>query len=306
MLAISLLISAWGCDRYDPDGVSVSPPCAEQRIELLRPRRDIEDAYVDSWIVAELACEAPEAELVLTGPEGALDGTLSLHKSELQRRLRPSPRLAPDTPYSGRIDTADGFRRWSFTTSSTGAPVGGALDGLGAAVEPGGGDLLDPPGAGWLLAEELGAMSPVIQARGDADQTWPVRLGARSGDADEGSQDGSRRTWDIELQWNDPFFQSAPVDLRWRLDTFALVLEDAVLRGAVDPGTSRIDGFSIEALWDTREAEAALGAGSLCEADTDGQGEGCVPCRDLEVACLPFLVVHAPGQPWPGSLTEVQ
>lgn len=307
MLALPLLLVGSSCDRYDPDGVAVAPPCAEQRVDLLRPRRDSDNAYVGSILVAELACVAPEGVLALSGPGGAVDGPVTLHRSDLQRRLRPTEYLEPETTYTGRIDTDAGFRDWSFTTSATGPSVGDQLD-LGAAMHPDQGVLLDPPGAGALLVDELAAFQPVLVLGQAEVGRLPARLGARTGAVAEGTQDGSRSTWDLELRWTDPHFRSEPVDLRWRLDSLALVLEDAVLRGGVAPTLDRVDGFSIEAMWDTRDAEGALGdgPGSLCTADVDAGGDGCVPCRDLEIACLPFLLVHAPGQAWPGTLTEVQ
>lgn len=298
------LLSA--CERFDDEGVWIRQDCESgQTVELLRPFEGSQDAYVGSWIVGEVECEAPELALSVTRRGGQeVLGELTSHRQQRQLRLRPTDYLAPNSDYTARMETDDGNREWSFTTSATGTAVGGAVGGVAAAGLGADATVLEPAGAARLLRPELASWKPALQLLSDVTgDTLTARLGAWTGEVDDGVQDGARSTRDLTLTWEDPHFRSVPTDLRIRLDDVTLALEDATVGAAVEPGAGGLQGLWIDARWDTREAAAALG--DLCQADVDGWGPGCIPCRDGEASCLAFLVVHVPQTAWPGSLVEV-
>jgi hypothetical protein len=299
----TLLVS--GCDRYDPDGVFVRTDCEQQRVELKRPFEGTDQAFAGSWIIGQVVCVAPEATLVLKTQSGqVVPGSLTRHLDDRQLRLKPDEPLLPNSTYTARVDTDDGHRAWSFTTSATGSDVGIALTGIAAAADPSSGLLLDPIGFGPHLMAELESMRPALQLLSDVESSSLLgRLGAWTSSLDSGTQDGSRSTFDATLVWSDPYFESERFDVRWRLENLPLVLEDATIGGGVQPGPGSLEGFWLSGTWDTRDAQAALG--DVCAADIDGGGDGCIPCRDGAEECLPFLLVHVPQSPWPGTLTQV-
>ncbi len=304
--ALSLaLIAAPGCDRFDEEGVLLRSDCEQQRIAQLVPRDGELEVPPNAWIVGEVACAAPEATLTLQTQGGQpVAADVTRLRGDRQLRLRPAAPLIPSSRYNARLDTDDGHRAWSFVTSATGTPVGAAVAGLAGAGAAEQGVVLDPAVGASALEDEWGALRPALQLLSDADEgPNAARLGAWAGEPAEGIQDGARSTADLSIVWDDPWFQSEPIDLRLRLLNLPLVLEDAVIGGAVRPGAAGLDGLWIEGSWDTREAEAALG--DLCAADAALDGDGCGPCRDGAAACLPFLLVQVPVAPWPGDLVAV-
>ncbi len=295
-----------GCERYDEDGIYVRTGCEEQRVARLRPEDGASNAYVDGWVVGEVECTAPESTIELrTQANRVVDAVITRHLAERQLRVRPNEPLAPNSTYVARMETDDGHREWSFVTTRTGTAVGGELLGITAAADSTGGLLLEPAGVATTLFEEIATMRPALELLSDAASgELTARLGAWTGAVETGTQDGSRATTELTLSWQDPFFESQPTDLRWRLVNFALVLEDAVVGGAVQPGAEGLEGFWLQGTWDTREAAASLG--DVCTADLEGDGVGCGPCRDGAEDCLPFHLVHVPQVAWPGTLVEVQ
>ncbi len=298
----ALLLSLAGCDRYDPDGVWIRSDCEEQRVARLVPSDGEVSVYVGGWVLGQVACSAPEATLELTTQSGqAVAGELTRHREYRQLRLRPDQPLVSNARYTALMETDDGNREWSFTTSSTGTAVGDDVADLSGAALASQGALLDPAAGLEPLDVEFDALKLALRLLSDAD-SGPngLRLGAWSGDAADGVQDASRPTVDLGLEWADPHFSTEPSDLRLRLANLPLVLEDAVLGGGVRPGGGALDGLWLQGRWDTREAMPALG--DLCAADLEELGEGCGPCRDGVEACLPFLLVHVPVAAWPGDL----
>lgn len=301
-LSLALLAPTLGCDRYDEDGIFVRTGCDEQRVARIHPMDGGTTAFAGGWIMGQLACTAPEATLTVRSQANrAVEGAVTRHLADRQLRLRPTEPLAPNSTYIALIETDDGDKEWDFVTTATGTAVGTELAGITTAMDAAGGVLLDPAGVGPALSDEVAAMRAALELRSDADADGvQARLGAWTGEVDSGTQDFLRPTAELLLTWDDPFFQSAPQDLRWRLVNFTLVLEDAVIGGGVLPGAESLDGFWMGGRWDTRGAQAALG--DLCAADRDADGAGCVPCRDGEEQCLAFLLVAVPQVDWPASL----
>ena len=305
-LSLAFVAASAGCGPYDEVGIYLRTGCDLQRVSRLHPADGSADAFARGWIMGQLACTAPESTLTLrTQANRPVEGLVTRHLADRQLRLRPVEPLAPNSTYTALMTTDDGDKEWDFVTTATGTAVGTELAGLATAMDPVGGVLLDPAGAGPGLGDEVAAMRAALELLSNADSGgFTARLGAWTGPVDSGTQDFTRRTAELDLTWNDPFFQSEAKDLRWRLANLTLVLEDAVVGGGVMPGAASLDGFWLQGLWNTREAQAALG--DVCGADLAADGPGCVACRDGEAECLPFLLVHVPQVDWPASLLVVE
>ena len=131
------------------------------------------------------------------------------------------------------------------------------------------------------------------------------RLGSLMSETD--LQDTNWQTIDRAFDWQAPYFSFGPLNLRWPLGGWTLVLEQTVLRGAPHPVLGGIGAVNIEALWDTREADMALGGsvGALCAHALQNDGAGCVPCADGSEACLDLLLLNVPTRIWTGDLQQV-
>ncbi len=309
LLYIALIAGlAGGCDDYfDPDGVVLTPDCDQpQKVNTIRPRDADDDAYVDGYIVVSLQCPVQTGIItVRTLADEPVTGLLNLHHGGRQVRFRPSPGLEPNTTYDAFLDTPDGFRDWRFQTSDLGRPTGTnelawvAVSMLGAR-----GTLLDPPGVTEALQDELGDFNTVLQLTSDATgATVNARLGGFL-PADEGDpQDPAQPVVDATAAWGDPTVTLGPVDLVWRMDGWSMALEQATWTVALDSDLTGGGGGGgqLEAMWDVRQVAPVFGEDpclTAAELDTP-----CTACADGTPACLPFLLVHTPANPWFGTLT---
>jgi hypothetical protein len=301
-----VIFGALGCEGYyDTEGESAYS-CEGQRIDRIRPRDEGDEAYVDGWVFAMLACPVDSAVITVRTSQGeSATGLVNVHHGGRQVRFRPSPRLRTRTPYDAHLETVDGFHDWRFTTSALGEPVGDELAGTALVLRPWTGVLLDPPGLDEQLGDALEDFHPAIQFMTDATGALvQARLGGVSIDDEGDPQDMDRPVIDLEATWDDPFWRFGPIDLTWQLDGFPLVLSSVWISGAVAPGLEGGGGVAIEARWDTRPADDLLGGGpgSLCEAAVEAGLDACEPCDDGEPACMPLHVVHAGANPWFGTL----
>ncbi len=309
LVAIALI----GCDRYDDSGVFVSAPCAEQSVEQLHPAHDPDHLDDDTWIGdliwVDLECPAPGATLALNGPNGGVAGSTFIQHGGRQILFEPAAFLQPDAYYAAHLETGDGVRDWEFGTSSLGAPIQVGLTERALALHPAQGALLDPPGfLDDLLPALQAGLHPVIQFLGEpSGGLVPLRLGGRLDARATAQQDLVDRTWDLNAAWTDPVWAIGPIDMTWELFDFALVLEGAVLEGAVASDLGSGGGGRLEALWDTRPADDALGTGpgSLCARAQAASDVGCTDCADGVAACLPLSVRSIPGDAWSGVLQVV-
>jgi hypothetical protein len=308
--AASFRLAACG-DSFDNEGIVVESSCAEQSVDALRPRDDEDEAYADGWVWADLACAAPRSVITVERLNGdSAPGLVSVQHAGRQVRFRPAPRLSPQTTYVAHLDVGDAYRDWRFTTSTLGRPLGAALDGRGLAVLPETIEVLDPPGLAEALGEALAGWYPVLQFLGEPQGGGvAMRLGARAGMEPASGQDLSQATTDLVANWDDPYFRLGPFRLDHALPEGRLVLEDAVVAGAVrDAGwDSGGGGISLQGRWDTRWLEDAIGSGpgSLCDAAEAAGAAACEPCDDGGAACLAMLLVHGPAAGWTGVLAGV-
>lgn len=302
----ALLLLLVGCDRYDDQGVLVAPPCDEQSVEKLHPPKDTDAAWVGGLVWVNLACAAPESTMSLAGPNGSVAGSTFIAHGGRQIRFEPATWMDREANYVARLDTSDGYREWNFRTSALGAPVTAELTERALALHPAQGALLDPPGfLDDLLPALQAGLHPVVQFLGEpANGRVPLRLGGRLDARPSAGQDLDDMTWDLDATWADPVWAVGPIDMTWELFDFPLVLEDAVLEGAVAADIGSGGGGTLEARWDTRTADESLGTGpgSLCERSLTTSGAGCVPCRDGTEACLPLSVRSIPADAWGGVL----
>ncbi len=303
---LPLLLLAACDDYYDSEGEVVGPGCDAQRIEQLRPRNDDTSAYVDGYVFAELACPARNGVLTVRGLDGSpAQGLVNLHHGGRQLRFRPNPPLDTETTYQVRLDTADGFREWRFRTSDVGEPTGSDVAGVALAILANQAAVLDPPGFETILLDAFDDLHPVVQFMGNASGgTVPVRLGGYLPQEEGDPQDVSQVVVDASANWDDPFFRFGPADLTWEFVGWTMVLEDAVWTGAIASDRLGGGGGALQALWDTRPADEALGTGpgSLCAISAESGDIPCEACADGAPACLPLHVVHMPANPWYGTL----
>ena len=309
LLLLLLLPALSACDRYDGDGVLVTPPCDEQRVEKLQPPNQSSDAWIGGLVWVDLSCTAPTGSLSLAGPSGSVAGSIYLAHGGRQIRFEPAAPMVPDANYVARLDTTDGYREWEFRTSALGPPVAASLTERALALHPAQAAVLDPPGFIDILPAALqSGLHPVIQLLDEpANGQVPLRLGGRLDARATAGQDLDERTWEFQATWEDPVWSIGPFDLRWPLFDFELVLEDATWEGALATDIGSGGGGQLEGLWDIRPAEGTLGSGpgSLCDQALTASGEGCTACRDGAMACLPFSVHSVPGEAWGGVLQTV-
>mgnify|MGYP007046915597 CR=1 FL=1 len=308
-LPLLVVVLFAGCDRFDESGVFVSPPCEDQAVEQLHPANGAEDVWVGGLIWVDLVCPAPGATMSLNGPAGAVAGSTFIQHGGHQILFEPAAWLQADANYVARLDTADAYREVAFATGSLGQPLQAALNERALALHPAQGALLDPAGFLADLPPALQAgLHPVVQFLGDpSGATLPLRLGGRLDSRATAGQDLDDTTWDLSARWEDPIWTVGPLDMTWQLFDFPLVLEGAVLQGVLATDAGSGGGGSLDALWDTRPAEDVLGtgAGSLCGRNGAAGGDGCVPCADGRVSCLPFALRSIPAEAWGGVLQVV-
>jgi hypothetical protein len=162
--------------------------------------------------------------------------------------------------------------------------------------------ILDPPGLDGRLSAEFADFNTVIQLTSNVEgATVNARLGGFL-PADEGDpQDPLQPVIDSTARWDDPVVTLGPVDLTWQMPGWTLRLEQATWTVALDADLSGGGGGQLEAMWDVRDISAVFG-NEPCGAAA-AFGTLCTACADGVPACLPFLMVHTPANPWLGTLT---
>ncbi|MCO4772460.1 MAG: hypothetical protein KDA24_20675 [Deltaproteobacteria bacterium] len=301
-LLLLLPLLAAGCDRLDGEGVYVADACEEQVARQLHPGGGAADAWVRSIVWADVACADLSASLSLSQGGEEVPGASETAHGGYQVRFTPDGFIQPGTTYDARLDTTAGFIEWQFETSTLGDPVGSDLSERALALFPSRAGVLEPAG----FREELprlieAAMHPVLQFQGEPSGGGvALRIGGRAEEAVASEQTPSVVPRDIVGGWQDPRWQGGPVDLRFPGGSWALVFEDAELGGAVAPGVAGGGGGSFQGRWDLREVGDGLGDAfaSPCVVNTRSGGEGCVPCRDGALACLPVDLRDVPAEAW--------
>lgn len=299
-LALASLLLFVGCERLDGDGVLVVPPCEQQAAEALHPWVDMPDAPVDALVWADLACADPSAALTLEGPDGLVAAEGSLTFAGRQVRLQPDALLTPWSLHTASLQTAVGEASWTFSTGAPLAPISASLSERSLALQPRLGASLEPPGLRDALADLLAAGPHlVLQLSDPQGASMAVRLGARQGD-DPASGPVASGVTNLTAGWADPRLTLPPQTLR---DTDGVVVLEGVtlwitLADDAASATARMAG-----LWDVRPALDAMELDDApCLLSEEAGGDGCVPCADGAMACLPFDLRSIPARAWGGVL----
>lgn len=188
--------------------------------------------------------------------------------------------LDPNTNYTATVDFGCGTDSVSWTTSPTGGPVLTDPAGLVYDVDLAGGQWVEPPGVGELIAAQLGGTRVLLSPTARSADTIEMlaALGTVAG------QDPCNPTIAFPpADWADPYFEiTAPV-LPLGVGGFVFDIEDARLSGAFVPDASAIEGGTLAGTVDTRPLNDMLGLGTAPDATCQllsTFGVSCVACSD--------------------------
>lgn len=258
------------------------------QVESVWPAEGATDAFYRTAIEIRFDDGAPAA-VTVQGPDGEVTGAAT--RDDDVTWFVPDAPLRPESAYQVYVSTECDRFSWEFTTSSAGLPVDQAvLDGGTWAVDIGSGRVIEPAGVGGL-----------IQPYMDDEVTYLVGLTA--GEAapaltgSEGTPDGVQEcTSPMDLpvgHWDDGWFTTLPTDAV-QLGT-AFNLQGLTLSGAFTPDGARIEGVTLDGLWDTRLVVLdGVEGEDLCDL-LPSLGLECVPCADGFRECVPLRVtdLHA-------------
>ncbi len=304
LLFALLLVATTACgDGFDGVGLIH----CEQAIESQFPAPSTPNTFAGGWIVIDLHCPASEPSLRFQPQAGeGWQVPTELGRNGLQVRAEPSVPLEPEARFIIEFDDVSFADNWLLTTSSLGSPLEYALNSHSEELLLNEGRLLSPASLAEDLLDRIHQVRPVVEFLDEPTaSTVAGRLGSLMSETD--LQDTNWQTIDRAFDWQAPYFSFGPLNLRWPLGGWTLVLEQTVLRGAPHPVLGGIGAVNIEALWDTREADMALGGsvGALCAHALQNDGAGCVPCADGSEACLDLLLLNVPTRIWTGDLQQV-
>ena len=304
LLFTLLAVTSTACgDAFDNEGLIH----CEQAIEAQFPAPATPNTFAGSWIVIDLHCPVSAPILRIQTPDGQpWELPTQLKQDGRQVRALPSVPLEPETRFIVEFDDGSFSKSWLLTTSSLGSPIEYPLSKHSEELLIDEGQLLSPASIAGELLDRLHPVRPVIEFLGEPTaSTITGRLGALMSETD--LQDTNWQTVDRTFNWQMPYFNFGPLDLRWPLEGWALVLEQTIFRGAPHPVLGGIGAVNIEALWDTREADVMLGGsvGALCAYTLENDGVGCVPCSDGSESCLDLLLLDVPTQLWTDELQQV-
>ena len=304
VLALALVCAALvGCDDYfDSEGLEH----CNQQLASRYPEPGTQDAFAGGWLIVGLDCPATQPTLTLRRPgSGPYELTVQEAHGGRQLRVVPAVPLFPESTYNVELSSGDEHWGWLFTTDALGSPIEYPLAGHSEEFLLDQGQLLSPPGMEEILRDPLQEVRPVLQFLLEPGITsFAGRLGALM--AQGNHQDSDWPTFDRNFPWDAPYFSLGPLDLNWNLPGWQLVLEAVMIRGTPHPVLGGMGAVTIHGLWDTRNADVALGgsSGSLCALAADGEGEGCIPCTDGSVSCLELVLLDVPTRNWPGDLSQ--
>jgi len=211
--------------------------------------------------------------------------------------------LAPNARFIIGFEDSGFDDSWSLSTSSLGSPLSYPLLGHSEELLLDQGLLFSPASLLQTFIGGIHSVRPVIQFLAEPSaSTISGRLGSLLSESNQ--QDDSWPTIDRSFDWQAPYFSFGSLNLRWALQGWSLVLEQARISGTTHPVLEGTGAINIEALWDTREADSLLGgaAGALCDFDLQQGGQGCIPCADTSESCLELLLLDVPTRYWPDEL----
>jgi len=298
-----------GCDGSDPVVEDDGPPLADL-IEAI-PDPDGQD-QLHPWRPVELEFDRPidDLELLLSGPAGAIDGTLSSDTPGRWWTFRPWELLETSTVHALEVawrtypDSQPQTRSWGFTTTDLGEPVDpDGLAGRVFLVDPGEATFVSPPDVGAIIGLQLAGRPLVlgIDGVGPSDEDglellWG-RLLWRSTCWPTGRySEPTALWWDGARAWATPEDHPPSTVLSEGL------VWDLEIDGWIAPEGRSIEGLRMGALVDTAPADALIedgepGAycgvievtvGDLCEPCPDGSSEFCLGVEFVEARGLPL------------------
>ncbi len=276
-------------DGGTTDGGTTAAECTAA-VLWLDPADGDEAVPTDAGISAgfsEPARSIDDISITVTGPDGDLDGSLSLSDDGLSATFLPAAELAFDTPYLSTVTACDTFAQASFTTLTPPLDATTVLDktyvlGLGDATwnAPAGMEILLPT-LGLDTASLMAYVEDVnvdkellymVGAIGFEDRTgtvvqYPCAEPARFPEADFS---------------DNPLFEAGPGELRLDTDFGDVPLYDLYFYGTFSADGSQIQDMRVTALLDVRNIEYS----GLSGCDIVGLFVTCEPCPDSAVECV--------------------
>lgn len=300
-LCLFFIVVASGCAAgLDTEGLFH----CDQAIEGQFPSPGTPDAFAGGWIILDLHCPVREPTLSVQPQQGSpWELTTQVVREGLQVRALPGMPLAPNARFIIGFDDSGFDDSWLLSTSSLGSPLSYPLLGHSEELLLDQGLLFSPASLSQTLIGGIHSVRPVIQFLAEPTaSTISGRLGSLLSESNQ--QDDSWPTIDRSFDWQAPYFSFGSLNLRWALQGWSLVLEQARISGTTHPVLEGTGAINIEALWDTREADSLLGgaAGALCDFDLQQGGQGCIPCADTSQSCLELLLLDVPTRYWPDEL----
>jgi hypothetical protein len=294
VLAAAMLAACSGGKDTGPTGDTGGTPgddddACENSVVTRFPVSGDADVFYKTDVRFSLEAEEADASITVTDGAGAVvDGQTTVAGTLVT--WDGTADLAPSTAYTATLSYSCGEDAISFTTSNTGEPTGGGLEGRVYALDLAGGDWVEPPGVGPLLSSQLGDTQVLVSPLA-LDATSITMIGA-IGSA--GIQDLCSPTLPFPpADWTDPYFSLAAPALDLVVAGFTVTIQDLDLSGAFAPDASRIQGAALKGTIDTRPLGVAFDLGTAPDAVCQlvaTFGVACQECGDGEPYCLSVYI----------------
>jgi len=279
------------------------PDCGAVVINAL-PEPGDDDFFAGSLLFVQFDRAPDTASLILTGPDGVVDGDVTATNGDRVHWLVPDEDLQPLSDYVLAVDwtpTTCGTLEIAFSTSAHGLPVDDAddlpsntfeLDLFSATI-------VQPPGVGPILQSlmvdtsilfrPLETSAPaegelhVVGALGDlGDGTLRQDLCSESFPFTYGPDGLYGTPDDAPATWNDPMLELGPTDFDLVVQEVPFTIQELELRGTFHPDLRDLKGGTFEGLIDTRPLAVLIdpnaGPNAMCELMEDTIGVSCEEC----------------------------
>lgn len=305
------LLTACG-ERPSLDGESgvEAPPCDNTVVP--HPEDGETWAYYRTTVEADLRLPDPSARIVVRSPSGAVvDGTTTIETSRHYAEgasvvFAPDQPLTTNTEYAASLSWACGVTEWTFTTSSTGSPIGVSdLSQPTYYVDLDWGRWIVPAGWGELITQFIpkGLMIGIADVQGDSI----VAIMAPYSPTEYVQDECVPTETVLGSMVANPYFE---IDGRGAIfDLGAVRLLSPVITGAIAPTTEWLEGVTVVGqmdVWPLMELihldESCVSGGAGWPACRDTQCDTltsglCIPCIDGSGStCFDFRIDNGAGE----------
>lgn len=301
VLMVTTLVACGGDGSTDtPAGDDDDDTGCSNSILSQFPASGDQDVFYKTGVRFSLAAADASAVITVTDDAGnAVNGSTTIEGTLVSWA---GDDLSPSTAYNATLSYECGDATVSWKTSSTGSPTTVDVTGKVYSLDVAGGEWVQPPGIGDLLAVELEDVEILVTPT-DVTGTDITMMGALG--LGNGAQDVCTESLDFPAaNWADPFFSIETPELELDVEGYSFTVQDLVLTGAFAPDGSRIQGAVFQGFVDTRPLATLLGTGSTENAMcllVETFGVSCEACSDGGDFCLSVYVDSVGAQNIPGA-----